>query len=451
MTKLIRFCIITLVVILLATTIFSTGCGNVPSAPVTSVTLVESITGDGSGGAIIAYEIDRSDKDEDIRLQRMGADGTVLWDKILFTSQSNRSSMGGMSGDGEGSIIIYWTVLVPQNGGGGRSYSKRTIVARADTQGQVLWQKDINKKDVQAINDGSGGAIIIWPDGENLYVQHIGGDGNLLWGKHFPGSGRGLKIISDDKGGAIFLWDNRDNHCFVVQKLSPSGEALWGKEGIFVEYAASASEQLPQIISDGSGGAILTWAELMDGVQPSYVWVLKIGVDGKVLWKSPVHDLALPPINTLTRVVRDEDSAIVVWEDLRQGMSLYVQKVSTEGNPLWLENGAPVCTNIPRVSPRFEVVSNGDGGVVVVWIDGDSRLYAQMLDYYGQRLWSEEGILIATGACHQPIKLCGDSQSGFIIGWGTGKEIYHPDKSYLQKLDSTGNLLWGDKGIRLNP
>jgi hypothetical protein len=50
---------------------------------------------------------------------------------------------------------------------------------------------------------------------------------------------------------------------------------------------------------------------------------------------------------------------------------------------------------------------------------------------------------------NQPIKLCGDKQGGFIIGWSTGWDTYQPNDSYIQKVDAEGHLLWGEEGIRL--
>jgi hypothetical protein len=43
------------------------------------------------------------------------------------------------------------------------------------------------------------------------------------------------KIIGDGTGGTIVLYDLSKNYCsgdFYVQRLSSSGNVLWGKEGI---------------------------------------------------------------------------------------------------------------------------------------------------------------------------------------------------------------------------
>lgn len=184
---------------------------------------------------------------------------------------------------------------------------------------------------------------------------------------------------------------------------------------------------------------------------PCYIWVLKIGTDGEVLWYDPVRELTALVHPTTGLVSDGSGGAIVVWEDHRQGMALHAQKVNFEGEGQWQENGVPVCTGLPEVSPRFEVTGNGDGGVVVAWIDGDRKLFIQMIDASGQRLGDNRGILIATGVCNLPVKLSGNSENGFIIGWCAGKEAHHPEKSYVQRIDSDGNLLWGEEGIRLNP
>jgi hypothetical protein len=68
-----------------------------------------------------------------------------------------------------------------------------------------------------------------------------------------------------------------------------------------------------------------------------------------------------------------------------------------------------------------------------------------------QGLWGDSGILIAKGACYLPVQLCGDGESDFVVGWSTGWDFHQPNDSYLQKIDSSGNLLWGKKGVKIEP
>jgi len=449
--KLISLSSIILMALLLLATMFSMGCAG-DRFP---YTLVSSVAGDGSGGAIIAYEIDRSYGDQDICIQRIGAEGGTLWNNVVFTSKNNRSSITGMTDDGKGNAIITWTVLTPENGEEGRHRFDHATIAKVDAQGQTLWQKDIYEEGAQVINDDSGGAIIIWPTEEGSCAQRIGADGNLLWEECLGGSGHGLKLASDDMGRALILWDNRDNPYFVVQKLGADGQILWAQEGvpegIRIKYIEGPFEQQLQIVSDGSGGAIITWAEVTSEGMLCYIWVLKIGADGEVLWHDPVRELTAL-VHLETRVVSDgSGGAVVVWEDHRQGMALYAQKVNPEGEAQWLENGVPVCTDLPEVSPRFEAVSNGSEGAIVVWRDGDRDLYVQKIDAVGRKQWRTEGILISTDVCDLPIEVSQDGEGGVLLGWTTGREVHHPKQSYVQRVDPHGKLLWGGEGIRLNP
>ena len=411
--------------------------------------IISSVLSDDSGNVFIAYKVERSPDNHDVHLQKVGSNGSVIWDKSLPTGDDRRASVIGLVKGENGSVYIAWEVLGPE---GQRRSARVTRLARVDADGQIAFQKEFAERGIQLATADTGCVIATHQNNEEHRVIRFDRNGNVLWSKTLSGRSSGLKLATGVSGETLMLWQIPDNPCFVMQKLDAGGESAWGEEGIRIEYLESASQPEPQIISDGSGGAIITWAELAcEKGEPSRVWLLRIGTDGQVLCKEPLRELT-SPINTQIRAVGDWPlGVIVVWEDLRDGMAIYAMKDNLLSSFRWPENGVPVCTDLPVVSPRFEAVSSGKGGVVVAWIDGDQKLYAQMLDAFGQRQWGDKGILIAEGACHLPVKLCGDNQGGFIIGWSTGWEAHHPNDSYVQKIDSNGNLLWGEEGIRLNP
>lgn len=409
--------------------------------------IISSVLSDDSGNIFIAYKVESSPDDHDVHLQKVGSDGSVIWDKSLPTGDDRRASIVGWASGENGSVYVAWEVLGPE---GRRRSDRVTRLARVDTDGQIAFQKEFAERGIQLAAADTGCVILNQTNNKEYRATRFGGDGNRLWSKTIPGR-IGLKLAAGINGETLTMWQNPDYPYFVVQKLDAGGEAAWGEEGIRIKYLETATQPEPQIISDSSGGVIITWAEPLGGDLPAYIWVCRIGADGQVFCEEPVRKLT-SRINIYTRVVSDSSGgAIVVWEDLREGMALYAQKVTTKGNPQWSDNGVPVCTDLPVVSPRFEAASNGDGGVVVAWIDGDRKLYAQKLDASGQKQWGGEGILIAEGACHLPVKLCKDSQGGFIIGWSTGWETHHPNDSYVQRIDSEGRLLWGEEGIRISP
>jgi len=417
--------------------------------------VISSVLSDDAGNTFIAYRVERSPGDQDIHLQKIDPEGAVLWDNTLFTGNDRRADVVGMVSDGNKGVFVVWEVLAPENGKEGPHRFDRVTLMKVDAQGQIQRRQDLFEKGLQMVDDGMGGVIIAWATKEDYRVLRQDGHGSTLWTQTIIGRGTGLKLAAGGNGESFILWKNLDNPYFVVQKLDAGGDAMWGREGmpegVRIKHLDTALQPEPQIISDGSGRAIISWAEMTGSGIPSYVWICRIRAEGLVLCENPPRDLT-SAINIYTQLVSDgSGGAIVVWEDHRQGMALYAQKVNFEGEGQWQENGIPVCIGLPEASPRFEVTGNGDGGVVVAWIDGDQRLYAQMLDAAGQKQWGDKGILIASGVCDLPVKLSGNGENGFVVGWCEGKEIHHPEKSYVQKIDTEGNLLWGDDGIRLTP
>jgi hypothetical protein len=453
-----------LAVIVFALT-FGTGC----FSGIGPEEIVSFVLSDDSGNTIVGYRVQNSQEDHEIHLQKVDPNGTVMWDISLPVNNERRANIIGMAGGENESVYIAWEVLGPE---GQRRSASVTRLARVDTNRQINFQKEFSERGIQLIAVDAGSVIVHQTHDQvsrsiNLAVKagcvilnqmsdkefhavRFDGDGNQLWSHKIPGR-VGLKLAAGINGETLMMWQNPDYPYFVVQKLDATGGAIWGGEGVRIKYLETAFRPEHQIISDGSGGAIISWAEPVGGELPSYVWVCRIKADGSLLCDTPVLDLA-SNINIYTRVVNDGfGGVIVIWEDLRKGMALYAQKVNADGEVQWQENGVPVCTDLPVVSPRFEAVDNGAGGVVVGWIDGNRKLYAQMLGASGQRLWGNEGILLADGVCNQPVELCGDKQGGYIIGWSTGWDTYQPNDSFIQKIDVGGNLMWGEDGIKLKP
>ena len=81
----------------------------------------------------------------------------------------------------------------------------------------------------------------------------------------------GARAATDGSDGAIIAWkDSRDGGASAdvyAQRLDESGNALWTLDGVVVCALDSAESGL-QIVSDGSGGAIIAWEQsAQDGSQ----------------------------------------------------------------------------------------------------------------------------------------------------------------------------------------
>ncbi len=145
-----------------------------------------------------------------------------------------------------------------------------------------------------------------------------------------------------------------------------------------------------------------------------------------------------------------QSGAILVWQDRRGGTidKIYVQRVSSSGNPLWQQNGIPVAaTNGYQYYPQ--IVTDGRGGAFIAWQDNRSgaayNIYAQHVDANGNFLWTANGVLLSnsSGEQYNP-QLTSDSLGGLIVTWqdnrSGGFDIYS------QRVLSSGVLSWGLSG-----
>src|SRR5262245_12944854 len=177
--------------------------------------------------------------------------------------------------------------------------------------------------------DGAGGAIVAWQDartGSNdVYVQRVNAVGAPQWTANgvalctTPGPSVVPTIVSDGAGGAIITWQDAriGNYDIYVQRVNAAGSPQWIADGVLL-CGAGGDQHAPTIVSDGAGGAIVTWHDR----------------------RSPSNDI-------------------------------YAQRVNAAGAPLWIPDGVLLCgAGGDQLSPT--IASDGGGGAIVTWYDNRS-------------------------------------------------------------------------------
>jgi len=136
-----------------------------------------------------------------------------------------------------------------------------------------------------------------------------------------------------------------------------------------------------------------------------------------------------------------------VYETLTK-QDYYVQRISPEGDFLWGERGVLIGSTGNGV-PHSEAVSDGSGGAIVMWreclppVPGEPpscQSYVARIDSEGdiQWQWGKGGVEIES--------VLADGAGGGIIGvWAADA------KGSLVKIDSQGNLPWGEDGVSVRP
>lgn len=348
-----------------------------------------------------------------------------------------------------------------------------------DSTGTPLWTANglqvcsasLDQMNPTMVSDGAGGIIIAWDDrrsgnNEDIYAQRINAAGAMQWTANgvpvcvVSGSYQGLaKSVEDGSGGAIISWrdDRNGNADIYAQRINGSGITQWTLNGEPV-CTATAVQEKGGIVSDGAGGAILTWQDSRNGATNVDVYAQRISSAGISQWT--MNGVAVCTAIDYQQGVKicagNAGTSFIVWHDYRAGSTnadIYVQRLNASGTLLWTANGVVVCNATGnQVNPQL--VHEAGQGVTIAWDDfragAQSDIYGQFVSIAGNALWTANGLSIcnATGNQNVPF-LLNDGGTGAVICWNDYRNGATSDL-YAQRTDILGAAAWTSNGIAIS-
>jgi hypothetical protein len=141
-------------------------------------------------------------------------------------------------------------------------------------------------------------------------------------------------------------------------------------------------------VSDGSGGAIITWMDGRNGIpQTRDIYAQRVA-NGAIQWTPGGVPICTAQNNQHGPIIVSDGSngAIITWQDERNGnWDLYAQRVDANGAVEWAENGVPICTAQGNQYICPIIVSDSSNGAIITWTDERNG----NLDIYAQRVFSD--------------------------------------------------------------
>jgi hypothetical protein len=319
------------------------------------------------------------------------------------------------------------------------------------------WQTD-----PKAVHDGTGGMIVTWVDnrsGNNdIYTQRIAPNGNRLWTAagvpictNATDQDR-VRIVSDGDGGAIITWHDfrygASDVDIYAQRVDGSGVVQWTADGVSI-CAYSSNQFNPEIITAGVGGAIIAWEDARVSLGERDIYAQMVDHDGVTQWTSGGEIVTTASSHqTQVKIVSDGfDGAVIAWQDYRNLIhyDIYAQRMNQDGTPRWTSNGEAVCTASDNQYPN-SIVTDEDGGAIIIWDDfrdGNCDVYAQRMNRNGVSWWAANGSAIAyTGAEEVIFDAIPDGVGGAILCFTN--DASGDEDIYMNRLDGeSGSYLWG--------
>jgi len=292
----------------------------------------------------------------------------------------------------------------------------------------------------------------------DIYAQKLSNFGYGQW------AGNGVAIctgqtgltlggmISDGAGGAIITWHDRrdfDNGIFA-QRIASDGTVMWTSNGVTVS-SLTEHQQKPAIAPDGSGGAIIAWEDRRSGGYDIYGQ--RIDASGASQWTAggvPICDS--DQNQTTARLVEDgSGGAVIAWSDRRSmvDFDIFAQRVDASGALQW-GIGVPVGAWMGDQSD-CQLIHIGSGETIVTWLDKrngpTTDIYAQRLNATGTGQWAFSGVAVCAATGDQEgVRIVPNGSGGALISWDDERNGTSDVNVCAQNIDSDGTPLWTADG-----
>jgi hypothetical protein len=411
-----------------------------------------------------------------------GAVAQTVWDRdVLITGASGDQLQIQTISDGMGGAYISWWDRLRY----------RVQLQRIDILGRKYWTRSVGVIPFQGgifnsamIRDGANGVIVAWAGNgsgsggySSINAQRINPIGHREWGSYGKAVTRadgnqglsGIAIASDGQGGAFITWeDARPPHCCKVyaQHIDKNGNVLWPAEGIRVSAEPTnvfgPLPSPPRAIEDGAGGVIIAWGDFQN--LRGRLFVQRLNSTGKALWRTDGIFAGKLGYSYFSMASDGAGGALLAHAaplELGGFPNIFVQRVGHGGRLLWGENGALAGTKTYYAS-NPEVVSDSNGGAIVVWLDHlltavyeESNILAQHLGPGGERLWRASGkVLVNLPGQQDGPRIIKAGKNATYVVWRDCRDYVEAGcpigaDIYGQKIYNNGSIKWLYQGIPL--
>lgn len=344
---------------------------------------------DGSGGVLLAFETHGGGAGDELRLQRVGANGAPVagWPTagVPVSTTADYDYLSNACADGEGGAFVAFIRSGAYEVYVQHILSTGVIDPKWPSSGLQVQQGGDTFLPPRVFSDGEGGVMIFYmgsPNGNNqILVSRADRDGNLRTDL-FPGSGLAIANAPlsnrfdairtlDGLFGVVWADGRTGSNEIYIDVLDGNGRTGAAPPGgLNLSNNGATDDQLPALATNEYRDFLVAWS-----------------TGGTIRAARRQQDLTLHPefpagtavvgTGLVISVSIDDAGAgdmVVGWMDINSGQQIRVQRLSRTGSltPGWPQNGAVLAASNGSMGYFPVVVSDGDGGVIGVFGDANN-------------------------------------------------------------------------------
>ena len=227
----------------------------------------------------------------------------------------------------------------------------------------------------------------------------------------------------------------KTSYIILILLLATSLEAQWSNDpnnNLIVGYGAD-----PHICSDSAGGCYITYR----AGEPTELFLRRFDKYGYQPWGYKKQILGELTEQWQAEIIEDGEGGVIVsYEDMKDNLPysftarVRVQRVDSSGNFLWGSTGVNVSLDSADQGLQ-QLVTDGDGGCVITWVNVPFTYHINRIDKYGNRLWGDNGIMLGTSAYNSHPRIIRATDGNYYVE--TGEYIYRiRDNGEIVRRDS---------------
>ncbi len=292
----------------------------------------------------------------------------------------------------------------------------------------------------------------MWPHGGIIVSAHPQNTWVMDWALICDSAGNAIVAFADIRGG------NSNIH---VYKIDPSGNFLWGADGIDITNNNDGKGP-PSLVETNDGDIVVAWYA-GPTIGNSAIRVQRLTAEGTPQYGT--NGIAISEVSdTLPAgpkmVPSGEDGFILGYVPVYSFMAnreIKAQRFNAAGNPTWFGYRMIMDDATVPMGHYFEMMSDGNDGVFFSWsvtIGVAFTVRAQHVDAAGNESFIHNGLLVSTEPSFAQIApsmthdvVTDDLTVLFIQMNGSQSE----KGVFGQRLSHTGELLWGATGLEILP